>query len=126
MCVCVVCVLCGCVCVLWCVCCVCVVVCVCCGVCVCCVCVAVCVCVCVVCVCVVVCFVAFFGLAANLFLSKHRAKAVATQAASVSLDMLTHPGLRVQYNTILHNNTEYLRTDRHTAQQHSTAITPTV
>jgi hypothetical protein len=48
------------------------------------------------CVCVVVLFVAFFGLAANLFLFEHRAKAVATQAASVSLDMLTHPGLRIQ------------------------------
>ena len=43
-----------------------------------------CVCVCV-CVCVVVLFVAFFGLAANLFLFEHRAKAVATQAASLSL-----------------------------------------
>jgi hypothetical protein len=41
-------------------------------------------------VCVVVFFVAFFGLAAYLFLFKHRAKAVATQAASVSLDMFIH------------------------------------
>ena len=59
----------------------------------------------------------------------HRAKAVATQAASMSLDMIIHPGLTVQYNKILHNNTESStdgRTDRHTAQQQSTAITPTV
>ena len=57
-----------------------------CGVCVC-VCGVLCVCVWCVCVCVVVCFVVVFGLAANLFLFNHKAKPVATQAASVSLDM---------------------------------------
>ena len=90
-----------------------------------------------VCVCVVVFCVAFFGLAANIFLFKHRVKAVATQAASGSvytfkhrakaMALQAHQGqskccliLAEEYNKILHINTESSKASqpaRHTAQQ---------